>query len=78
VVDLVLMLRLDFTFTKRHLGYAALLGGIFAIVGVLLYDQLGLSDPEGGFGPSQQLALVGAAISILVGLTLLPLGDTPA
>lgn len=78
MVDLVLMLRLDFTFTKKHLGYAAVLGGIFAITGVLLYDQLGLSDPKGGFGPSQQLAMIGATLSILVGLTLLPLGDTPA
>ena len=31
-----------------------------------------------GIGPTQQLALVGAGIAIVIGITLLPLGDRPA
>ena len=30
------------------------------------------------FGPSQQLGVAGAVVLVLVGLSLLPLGDRPA
>jgi hypothetical protein len=68
----------DFTLSKRHLGVLGILGGVAGFILVLLYDQLGLSDPGGGFGPSQMLALGGAALAILIGLSLIPLGDDPA
>jgi hypothetical protein len=45
---------------------------------VVIYDQLGLSDPDAGFGPTQKLALLGAIGIILLGATLIPLGDRPA
>ncbi len=68
----------DFTLTKRQLGLLAIVGGVLGLVGVFLFDALGLSDPEGGFGPSQQAALGLAVLIVLVGFSLLPLGDTPA
>lgn len=68
----------DFTLSKRHLGGLGILAGVLGLLVVLLYDQLGLSDPQGGFGPSQMLGLVGSALLILLGLSLLPLGDDPA
>jgi hypothetical protein len=68
----------DFTITKQQLGFLAILVGLLAAIGLLLFDQIGLSDPQGGFGPSQLLALAGATVFILVGLSLLPLGDSPA
>jgi hypothetical protein len=72
------MLRLTFTISKRHLGLAALVLGFIGLLGVALFDQLGLSDPQGGFGPSQTLGLVLSGLSVLFGLSLLPLGDAPA
>lgn len=68
----------DFTLSKRQLGLLGIAGGALAVVGVLLYDQLGFSDPQGGFGASQFLALGGAVVAVLIGITLLPLGDDPA
>jgi len=64
--------------SKRQLGFLALVCGVALFAGVLLYDTLGISDPDGGFGPSQKLGLVGSLGIFLIGLTLLPLGDTPA
>lgn len=72
------MWKSDFTFTKRLLGWAAILGGVLGLAAILFYDQIGLSDPNGGFGPSQTFALIGAIAAVGVGLTLLPLGDDPA
>lgn len=72
------MLDFNFTLTKRHLGILAVIFGVVALVGIFLFDALGISDPEGGFGPSQKAGVVLAILTIFAGLTLLPLGDTPA
>ncbi len=72
------MFSLSFTMNKRHLGILmCILGGATGLV-VLGFDRLGLSDPQAGFGPSQQLGLVFAAASLLMGLSLIPLGNAPA
>lgn len=68
----------EFTFSKRQLGYIAIVLGIVGVVGLLGFDQLGISDPQGGFGPSQTLGVIGSIVTIVVGLSLIPLGDTPA
>jgi hypothetical protein len=68
---------LDKPITKRQLGWLAVAGGILAVVAVFVYDRLGTSDPQGGFGPMQTLALVGAFVAILIGISLIPLGDHP-
>ena len=69
----------DFSLTKRHLGILAVMLGLAALVGVLIYDAIGMGNSDvPGFGPSQKAALVVAFVTLLVGLTLLPLGDQPA
>lgn len=63
--------------SKRQLGVILILLGVAAALGLFLMDQAGASR-FGGVGPLQRLALIGSALSIVVGLTLLPLGDRPA
>lgn len=66
----------DWIISKRALGVMFMLGGALAAAGILLLDRLrgGAAD----FGPSQQLGLAGAAALVVIGLSLLPLGDRPA
>ncbi|MCC7207503.1 MAG: hypothetical protein IT323_09360 [Anaerolineae bacterium] len=66
----------DWIISKRALGVLFMLAGALAAAGILLLDRLrgGAAD----FGPSQQLGLAGAVALVIVGLTLLPLGDRPA
>jgi hypothetical protein len=71
------MLRNDFTLTKRHIGWLLLLGGAAAFIGILSIDLLDIGR-EGGIGPAQQMALAVSALAALLGLTLIPLGSTPA
>jgi hypothetical protein len=71
------MLRNDFTFTKRQIGFLLLIGGILAFAGIIGIDVLD-AGREGGIGPAQQLALVVSAAAVLLGLSLIPLGDDPA
>lgn len=71
------MFRTDFTFTKRGLGLLLLIGGVLGVVGLLALDLVG-GGREGGIGPAQRLAILLAALTALLGLTLLPLGDDPA
>lgn len=71
------MFRNDFTFSKRQLGYLAVVLGIVALAGILGVDLLD-AGREGGIGPAQRIALGGAGALVLVGLTLIPLGDDPA
>jgi hypothetical protein len=66
----------DWVITKRYLGIMLLGGGLLAVIGILGLDIVRGGDLD--FGPTQQLALVGAALIILIGLTLIPLGDRPA
>ena len=51
--------------------------GLVAGLGLLLVDLLGAGRFD-GIGPLQRLALAAVALVILVGCTLLPLGDRPA
>lgn len=69
----------NFSLTKRHLGILAVIAGLAALIGVLIYDAIGLGNTDvPGFGPSQKAALVVAMITLIIGLTLIPLGDQPA
>ncbi len=63
--------------TKRLLGIIFILVGGGAIVGSLLMDLLG-GGQFSGIGPAQQKAMLAAGVVIVVGITLLPLGDKPA
>ena len=72
------MFDLEFTLTKRQLGLLAIAGGILAIILVFVYDNLGASDPNAEFGPSQKMGLVLAIWMTFIGITLLPLGNRPA
>jgi hypothetical protein len=70
-------LRDDPPLTKRQLGtLISALGGLGALA-VLLSDWAGAGAFQ-GFGPAQWQALGGAALVILLGLSLLPLGHRPA
>jgi hypothetical protein len=71
------MLRNDFTLSKKHVGWLLLIGGGLAFVGILSIDILDVGR-EGGIGPAQQMALAASGLIALIGLTLIPLGDTPA
>lgn len=71
------MLRDDFTFTKRHLGLLLLSVGTLGFFGILAVDIVDFGR-EGGIGPAQQAALGLMALTALIGLSLLPLGDDPA
>lgn len=73
----ITMLRNDFTLSKKHLGWLLLIGGVLGFVGILSIDILDVGR-EGGIGPAQQMALLASAGIAFVGLTLIPLGDTPA
>ena len=69
--------RQEFTITKRQLGiFLALLGvaGFLALLAIDIVD----AGRQGGIGPAQGLALALMAATIIIGLTLIPLGDAPA
>jgi len=66
----------NFTFTKRQLGIALLVLGILGFTGLLALDLLG-GGREGGIGPAQRSALLLMAFIVLIGATLIPLGDKP-
>lgn len=66
-----------FTLTKRHLGWLLLIGGGLAFIVIIGVDVLDVGR-EGGIGPAQRLALGLSALIALVGLSLIPLGSTPA
>lgn len=63
--------------TKRQLGFVFIALGVLAIAGMFLMDLVGAGQFQ-GIGPAQRLALLGAGVVILVGITLLPFGDNPA
>ncbi|MFP4321366.1 MAG: hypothetical protein ACLFTK_02835 [Anaerolineales bacterium] len=64
--------------TKRHIGVLLIALGLLAGIGALLYDVIGFGAPDGGFGPSQQIGLLGAVGLCVLGASLWPLGDTLA
>jgi len=63
--------------TKRQLGFAFIALGLLAALGSFANDLLGAGDFQ-GVGPTQRLALLAAGAIVLVGVSLLPLGDRPA
>lgn len=63
--------------TKRQLGLLFILLGVILVAALFAADLVGASQ-FGGVGPMQRLALAGAIILTLVGITLWPLGDRPA
>ena len=64
----------SFMFTKRYFGLVLIAAGLLLAGGVLLYDLLKHHAIGERF---QLLALVGAVLIVLLGATLLPLGDKP-
>ena len=71
------MLSNHFTLTKRMLGALLLIGGIAAFAAILSVDVIDVGR-QGGIGPAQRMALGGAALIALVGLTLIPIRDQRA
>lgn len=67
----------DFTISKRLLGILLLLAGIIGFIAIFAIDLLDVGR-EGGIGPAQRLALGGCVALAVLGLTLIPLGNTPA
>ena len=63
--------------SKRQLGLLLVLTGSVGFIGVLAIDLLD-AGREGGLGPAQSLALGAMILIVIVGLSLLPLGDRPA
>lgn len=62
--------------TKRQLGVGMALIGLATICGLLVLDQLGLSQHNGS-GATQWLIYILAGTFSVVGLTLIPLGNRP-
>ena len=63
--------------TKRQLGILFIIFGGLAIGGLLGLDLVRAGQYQ-GIGPAQKQAMLAAGVTILVGITLLPLGDKPA
>ncbi len=63
--------------TKRQLGLTFMALGVLGVLGLFGVDLLGAGQFN-GIGPAQRLGLLAAGAVILLGLTLLPLGDKPA
>lgn len=63
--------------SKRQLGLLFIVMGAAGVVALLGVDLLGAGRFQ-GVGPVQRAALAAAALAIVVGMTLLPLGDRPA
>jgi len=63
--------------TKRQLGFIFILLGAGAAAAMFAMDFLDAGQYQ-GIGPAQQKALIVAAVAVIVGLTLLPLGSRPA
>ncbi len=63
--------------TKRQLGILFILAGTGAALASFALDLWG-GGQFAGIGPAQQKALLAAGFVVLVGVTLLPLGDKAA
>lgn len=63
--------------TKRQLGLLFIVMGVGAMLAMFAIDLIGAGQFQ-GIGPAQRRALVVAGLAILVGATLLPLGNRPA
>ena len=63
--------------SKRQLGLLFIVLGTTAAAALFAVDLLGAGRFQ-GVGPVQRAALAAAALLVVVGITLLPLGDRPA
>ncbi|MCA9901704.1 MAG: hypothetical protein H6654_00070 [Ardenticatenaceae bacterium] len=63
--------------TKKQLGLIFIALGILGVLGLFGIDLIGAGQFS-GIGPAQRLGLLASGSVILLGLTLLPLGDKPA
>ena len=63
--------------TKRQLGWLMVIGGGLGFVAIIAIDVLDVGR-EGGIGPAQRIALGLMLAVALLGVTLIPLKDTPA
>lgn len=63
--------------TKRQLGLLFIATGAAGAVAIFAVDLVGAGRFQ-GIGPAQRAALAAAALLIVLGVTLLPLGDRPA
>lgn len=66
----------DFTITKRQLGALLIAAGLLVVAAMLAAEVL--DTESGGFGLAQRAGTALGALALLLGLTLLPLGDRPA
>ena len=62
--------------TKRQLGLLFIVLGVGAAAGLFAIDLLGAGQFQ-GIGPAQRRALLAAGAAVLLGLSLLPLGNKP-
>lgn len=63
--------------TKKWLGIGLAVLGAVGVLGSFVNDLLNLSEYQ-GVGPRQKMAIIAAGALLLVGLSLIPLGDKPA
>ena len=63
--------------TKRWLGIGFLILGVLELFGAFVNDIFSLTEYQ-GIGPAQRVVIGLSIIPILVGLSLIPLGDKPA
>jgi hypothetical protein len=63
--------------TKRQLGILFIALGITAVLALFALDFIRAGQYQ-GIGPAQKQAMLAAGLAVLVGLTLLPLGNRPA
>jgi len=63
--------------TKRQLGLLFISLGLGAAVTMFAIDILGAGQFR-GIGPAQRQALLVSALAVVMGLSLLPLGNRPA
>ncbi len=63
--------------TKRQLGILLFVCGSLGVTAIIVMDRLNMGR-EGGIGPAQTAALVVLAALALLGLSLIPLGNSPA
>ena len=63
--------------TKCQLGLLFIVLGVGAIIAMFAVDLIGAGQFQ-GIGDAQRRALIVAGLAILIGATLLPLGNRPA
>lgn len=63
--------------TKRQLGFLMIGLGVTAVIALFALDFARAGQYQ-GIGPAQRQAMLAAGLAVLVGLSLLPLGNRPA